>query len=84
MLFKVCSGCVGAPGELHGQKGIWAPVHRRITVVSIAERTTGRSVKIIQADFTKDDIYEYIKEELKGLEIGILGKLIAKVVVIYQ
>ncbi|XP_016062126.1 PREDICTED: testosterone 17-beta-dehydrogenase 3 [Miniopterus natalensis] len=36
------------------------------------ERTTGSSVKIIQADFTKDDIYEYIKEELKGLEIGIL------------
>ncbi|XP_006773235.2 PREDICTED: testosterone 17-beta-dehydrogenase 3, partial [Myotis davidii] len=36
------------------------------------ERTTGRSVRIIQADFTKDDIYEDIKEELKGLEIGIL------------
>lgn len=31
-------------------------------------------MKIIQADFTKDDIYEDIKEELKGLEIGILGK----------
>lgn len=31
-------------------------------------------MKIIQVDFTKDDIYEYIKEELKGLEIGILGK----------
>lgn len=43
-------------------------------IVSNAERTTGRSVKIIQADFTKDDIYEDIKEELKGLEIGILGK----------
>ncbi|XP_054443939.1 17-beta-hydroxysteroid dehydrogenase type 3 [Pteronotus mesoamericanus] len=36
------------------------------------EWTTGRSVRIIQADFTKDDIYEYIKEKLKGLEIGIL------------
>ncbi|CAK6434113.1 unnamed protein product [Pipistrellus nathusii] len=36
------------------------------------ERTTGRSVKVIQADFTKDDIYEGIEEELKGLEIGIL------------
>uniref|UniRef100_A0A8D2EC68 17beta-estradiol 17-dehydrogenase n=1 Tax=Theropithecus gelada TaxID=9565 RepID=A0A8D2EC68_THEGE len=36
------------------------------------ERTTGRSVKIIQADFTKDDIYEHIKEKLTGLEIGIL------------
>ncbi|KAM8804025.1 17-beta-hydroxysteroid dehydrogenase type 3 [Rhynchonycteris naso] len=36
------------------------------------ERTTGSKVKIIQADFTKDNIYEYIKEELKGLDIGIL------------
>ncbi|XP_017726993.1 PREDICTED: testosterone 17-beta-dehydrogenase 3 isoform X3 [Rhinopithecus bieti] len=36
------------------------------------ERTTGRSVRIIQADFTKDDIYEHIKEKLTGLEIGIL------------
>lgn len=31
-------------------------------------------MKIIQADFTKDDIYGYIEEKLKGLEIGILGK----------
>lgn len=45
-----------------------------MTIVSNAEVTTGSSVKIIQVDFTKDDIYEYIKEELKGLEIGILGK----------
>ncbi|XP_003938221.2 17-beta-hydroxysteroid dehydrogenase type 3 [Saimiri boliviensis] len=36
------------------------------------EQTTGSSVKIIQADFTKDDIYEDIKEKLTGLEIGIL------------
>nr|XP_010965757.1 testosterone 17-beta-dehydrogenase 3 isoform X1 [Camelus bactrianus] len=36
------------------------------------EWTIGSSVKIIQADFTKDDIYEYIQENLKGLEIGIL------------
>ncbi|XP_019480215.1 PREDICTED: testosterone 17-beta-dehydrogenase 3 [Hipposideros armiger] len=36
------------------------------------ECTIGSSVKIIQADFTKDDIYEHIKEKLKGLEIGIL------------
>nr|XP_019567525.1 PREDICTED: testosterone 17-beta-dehydrogenase 3 [Rhinolophus sinicus] len=41
-------------------------------VASEIERTTGSSVKIIQADFTKDDIYEYIEEKLKGLEIGIL------------
>ncbi|XP_027730798.1 testosterone 17-beta-dehydrogenase 3 isoform X3 [Vombatus ursinus] len=36
------------------------------------EETTGSHVKIIQADFTKDDIYENIKENLQGLEIGIL------------
>ncbi|XP_020014489.1 17-beta-hydroxysteroid dehydrogenase type 3 isoform X2 [Castor canadensis] len=36
------------------------------------ERTIGSRVKIIQADFTKDDIYEYIKEKLNGLQIGIL------------
>uniref|UniRef100_A0A452QSF5 17beta-estradiol 17-dehydrogenase n=1 Tax=Ursus americanus TaxID=9643 RepID=A0A452QSF5_URSAM len=36
------------------------------------ECTTGSSVKIIQADFTKDNIYDYIGEKLKGLDIGIL------------
>ncbi|XP_042769562.1 testosterone 17-beta-dehydrogenase 3 isoform X2 [Panthera leo] len=36
------------------------------------ECTTGSSVKIIQADFTKDNIYEHIREKLEGLEIGIL------------
>nr|BAI44050.1 17beta-hydroxysteroid dehydrogenase type 3 [Ursus thibetanus] len=36
------------------------------------ECTTGSSVKIIQADFTKDTIYDYIGEKLKGLDIGIL------------
>ncbi|XP_006867703.1 PREDICTED: testosterone 17-beta-dehydrogenase 3 [Chrysochloris asiatica] len=36
------------------------------------ERATGRRVKIIQADFTQSNIYEYIKENLKGLEIGVL------------
>lgn len=57
-----------------GKRQIWTPVHWSITIVSNAEVTTGSSVKIIQVDFTKDDIYEDIKEELKGLEIGILGK----------
>ncbi|XP_032979430.1 17-beta-hydroxysteroid dehydrogenase type 3 [Rhinolophus ferrumequinum] len=41
-------------------------------VAAEIEWTTGSSVKIIQADFTKDDIYGYIEEKLKGLEIGIL------------
>nr|XP_025137800.1 UDP-N-acetylglucosamine/UDP-glucose/GDP-mannose transporter isoform X5 [Bubalus bubalis]XP_025137801.1 UDP-N-acetylglucosamine/UDP-glucose/GDP-mannose transporter isoform X5 [Bubalus bubalis] len=36
------------------------------------ELTIGSTVKTIQADFAKDDIYDYIKEKLKGLEIGIL------------
>ncbi|CAO2596425.1 17-beta-hydroxysteroid dehydrogenase type 3 [Lemmus lemmus] len=36
------------------------------------EGTTGSRVKIVQADFTKEDIYDHIKEKLKGLEIGIL------------
>lgn len=54
--------------------GIWIPVHSRIPVVSNAECATGSSVKIIQADFTKDNIYDYIREKLKGLDIGILGK----------
>ncbi|XP_038191247.1 testosterone 17-beta-dehydrogenase 3 [Arvicola amphibius] len=36
------------------------------------EGTIGSRVKIVQADFTKEDIYDHIKEKLKGLEIGIL------------
>uniref|UniRef100_A0A8C5S435 Hydroxysteroid 17-beta dehydrogenase 3 n=1 Tax=Laticauda laticaudata TaxID=8630 RepID=A0A8C5S435_LATLA len=36
------------------------------------EQTTKRTVKIIQADFTDNDIYENIEENLQGLEIGIL------------
>lgn len=42
------------------------------TIANEIEQTTRRSVKIIQADFTRDDIYEYIKENLEGLEIGVL------------
>ncbi|XP_018614457.1 17-beta-hydroxysteroid dehydrogenase type 3 [Scleropages formosus] len=33
---------------------------------------TGQRVKIITADFTKDDIYEHIMESLRGLEVGVL------------
>ncbi|XP_051006847.1 17-beta-hydroxysteroid dehydrogenase type 3 [Acomys russatus] len=36
------------------------------------EWTTGSRVKIVQADFTREDVYDHIKEKLKGLEIGIL------------
>uniref|UniRef100_A0ABM5FSR7 17-beta-hydroxysteroid dehydrogenase type 3 isoform X3 n=1 Tax=Pogona vitticeps TaxID=103695 RepID=A0ABM5FSR7_9SAUR len=37
------------------------------------EQSTGQKVKIIQADFTKNDIYDALEESLQGLEIGILG-----------
>ncbi|KAE8633258.1 hypothetical protein XENTR_v10001830 [Xenopus tropicalis] len=37
-----------------------------------SQQSTGKNVKIIQADFTKDNIYEHIEEGLKGLKIGIL------------
>uniref|UniRef100_A0A6J0UFN2 17-beta-hydroxysteroid dehydrogenase type 3 isoform X1 n=1 Tax=Pogona vitticeps TaxID=103695 RepID=A0A6J0UFN2_9SAUR len=36
------------------------------------EQSTGQKVKIIQADFTKNDIYDALEESLQGLEIGIL------------
>ncbi|XP_072564656.1 17-beta-hydroxysteroid dehydrogenase type 3 isoform X1 [Paramormyrops kingsleyae] len=37
---------------------------------------TGKQVKVITADFTKDDIYEHIEENLRGLEVGVLGMLV--------
>ncbi|XP_064152989.1 17-beta-hydroxysteroid dehydrogenase type 3 isoform X7 [Anguilla rostrata] len=37
--------------------------------------TTGKEVRVIVADFTKDDIYEHIEENLTGLNVGVLGKL---------
>ncbi|XP_069601562.1 17-beta-hydroxysteroid dehydrogenase type 3 isoform X2 [Ranitomeya imitator] len=36
------------------------------------EQNTRRKVLIIEADFTKTEIYKHIEESLKGLEIGIL------------
>uniref|UniRef100_A0A8C0J3Z8 Hydroxysteroid 17-beta dehydrogenase 3 n=1 Tax=Chelonoidis abingdonii TaxID=106734 RepID=A0A8C0J3Z8_CHEAB len=45
-------------------------------VATEIEQATGRNVKIIQADFTKDYIYENIEKCLQGLEIGILGNLL--------
>ncbi|XP_050973952.1 17-beta-hydroxysteroid dehydrogenase type 3 [Labeo rohita] len=36
------------------------------------ELTTGQNVKVIAADFTKDDIYGHIQENIEGLDIGIL------------
>ncbi|XP_072452994.1 17-beta-hydroxysteroid dehydrogenase type 3 isoform X2 [Notamacropus eugenii] len=53
---------------------LWNPLPKSFfrSMGEWAEQTTGSHVKIIQADFTKDDIYENIKENLQGLEIGIL------------
>lgn len=45
------------------------------TVFFIGART-GKQVKVITADFTKDDIYEHIEENLRGLEVGVLGMLV--------
>ncbi|XP_072216218.1 17-beta-hydroxysteroid dehydrogenase type 3 [Excalfactoria chinensis] len=36
------------------------------------EQATGQKVKVIQADFTKNSVYESIEKELEGLEIGVL------------
>uniref|UniRef100_A0A8C6JLC9 Uncharacterized protein n=1 Tax=Melopsittacus undulatus TaxID=13146 RepID=A0A8C6JLC9_MELUD len=36
------------------------------------EQTTGQKVKIIQADFTKNSVYENIEKNLQGLDIGVL------------
>uniref|UniRef100_A0A8C8AIP5 Hydroxysteroid 17-beta dehydrogenase 3 n=1 Tax=Otus sunia TaxID=257818 RepID=A0A8C8AIP5_9STRI len=41
-------------------------------VASEVERTTGRKVKVIQADFTKNTVYENIEKSLQGLDIGVL------------
>ncbi|NWX24210.1 DHB3 dehydrogenase, partial [Aegotheles bennettii] len=39
---------------------------------SEVEQTTGQKVKVIQADFTKNSIYENIEKNLQGLDIGVL------------
>ncbi|XP_048971730.1 17-beta-hydroxysteroid dehydrogenase type 3 isoform X6 [Canis lupus dingo] len=68
MLEEDLSACL----SLLLQPGDW-PMRRKLTGQrEVQECATGSSVKIIQADFTKDNIYEYIGEKLKGLEIGIL------------
>ncbi|KAM6230517.1 17-beta-hydroxysteroid dehydrogenase type 3 [Porphyrio hochstetteri] len=36
------------------------------------EQATGQKVKVIQADFTKNSVYENIENSLKGLDIGVL------------
>lgn len=35
--------------------------------------TTGKNVKVLVADLTKDDVFEEIEKELKDLNIGVLG-----------
>ncbi|NXW53340.1 DHB3 dehydrogenase, partial [Eurystomus gularis] len=41
-------------------------------VASEVEQTTGQKVKVIQADFTKNSVYENIEKSLQGLDIGVL------------
>lgn len=36
-------------------------------------------MKVIQADFTKNSVYENIEKDLEGLEIGVLGELLMSV-----
>lgn len=35
---------------------------------------TGQRVKVIVADFSKDDVYGEIEKQLKDLSIGVLGQ----------
>ncbi|NXG77835.1 DHB3 dehydrogenase, partial [Baryphthengus martii] len=42
-------------------------------VASEVEQTTGQKVKVIQADFTKNSVYENIEKNLQGLDIGVLA-----------
>lgn len=48
----------------------------QLSFLVLTELTTGGKVKVIAADFTKDDIYGCIKENIDGLDIGILGQYI--------
>ncbi|XP_035166309.1 testosterone 17-beta-dehydrogenase 3 isoform X2 [Oxyura jamaicensis] len=41
-------------------------------VATEIEQATGQKVKVIQADFTKNSVYENIEKGLQGLEIGVL------------
>ncbi|XP_014791625.1 PREDICTED: testosterone 17-beta-dehydrogenase 3 isoform X1 [Calidris pugnax] len=41
-------------------------------VASEVEQATGQKVKVIQADFTKNSVYEDIEKSLQGLDIGVL------------
>ena len=38
------------------------------------EEETGQRVKVLVADFSRDDVYMEIEDNLKDLEIGVLGK----------
>ncbi|KAM6035998.1 17-beta-hydroxysteroid dehydrogenase type 3 isoform 2-T2 [Theristicus caerulescens] len=41
-------------------------------VASEVEQATGQKVKVIQADFTNNSVYENIEKSLQGLDIGVL------------
>jgi len=45
----------------------------------ITEQATGQKVKVIQADFTENSVYENIEKSLQGLDIGVLGESLKSV-----
>jgi len=49
-------------------------IFNQLSFLVLTELTTGGKVKVIAADFTKDDIHGHIKEIIEGLDIGILGQ----------
>lgn len=48
-------------------------------VCLITEQATGQKVKVIQADFTTNSVYENIEKSLQGLDIGVLGESLRSV-----
>lgn len=40
--------------------------------------TTGRQVKVVVTDFVKEDVFGDIEEQLRELDIGILGRMNTK------
>lgn len=47
--------------------------HPTHTHLSSSGESTGKNVKVIVADLTKDDVFEEIEKELNDLNIGVLG-----------
>ena len=75
-LFWMCqpiiwSSCIGM---FSGMQEINKQLSYYDCILSISESRFKVQTKVIAADFTRADIYDTIKRELNGLEIGTLGK----------